>query len=285
MNKKLLKEMFHSSTWPSIDFGLVDIPQQAQRLVGKFSISGVQPKLSVKLDKKQNMLVVIDAGGEYILKPQQTFLRIPENEQCCMDLAQELGIEVPLHCLLPLKDKSLAYVVKRFDRDKGAKIQQEDFVQILGAHDKYTGLVEQIGRKLREISSAPGYDVQLFFDRVVLNFILGNGDAHLKNYAILHKEGGIRLAPAYDIVCSRLVILNEDESAISIQGKKNRLLREDFDRLAEYFNVPVKVRYERFEKKFSLMREIIISSQMSDADQVRFLDMIKERLDRLHIAQ
>ena len=240
MNKKLLKEMFHSSKWPSIDFGLADVSQQAQRLAGKFSISGVQPKLSVKLDKKQNMLIVVGAGGEYILKPQQTFLRIPENEQCCMDLAQKLGIEVPLHCLLPLKDKSLAYVVKRFDRDKGAKIQQEDFVQILGVNDKYTGSVEQVGRKLKDISSAPGYDVQLFFDRVVLNFILGNGDAHLKNYAILYKEGGIRLAPAYDIVCSRLVILNEDESAISIHGKKNRLLREDFDRLAEYFNVPIK---------------------------------------------
>lgn len=276
--------MFHSLKWPSIDFGLADVPQQAQRLAGKFSISGVQPKLSIKLDKKQNTLIVVSAGGEYILKPQQTFPRIPENEQCCMDLAQALGIDVPLHCLLPLKDKSLAYVVKRFDRDKGAKIQQEDFVQILGVNDKYIGSVEQIGRKLKDISSAPGYDVQLFFDRVVLNFILGNGDAHLKNYAIVHKEGGIRLAPAYDIVCSRLVIFNEDESAINIQGKKNRLLREDFDRLAEYFNVPIKVRYERFEKKFSLMREIITASQMSDEDQTRFLGIIKERLDRLNIA-
>lgn len=276
--------MFHSLKWPSIDFGLADVPQQAQRLAGKFSISGVQPKLSVKLDKKQNTLIVVSTGGEYILKPQQTFPRIPENEQCCMDLAQELGIDVPLHCLLPLKDKSLAYVVKRFDRDKGAKIQQEDFVQILGVNDKYIGSVEQIGRKLKDISSAPGYDVQLFFDRVVLNFILGNGDAHLKNYAIVHKEGGIRLAPAYDIVCSRLAIFNEDESAISIQGKKNRLLREDFDRLAEYFNVPIKVRYERFEKKLSLMREIITASQMSDEDQTRFLGIIKERLNRLNIA-
>ncbi|MDD3375251.1 MAG: HipA domain-containing protein [Candidatus Omnitrophica bacterium] len=285
MNKKILKEMFHCSKWPSIDFGLADVPQQAQKLAGKFSISGVQPKLSVKLDKKQNMLIVVDAGGEYILKPQQTFLRIPENEQCCMDIAQELGIEVPPHCLLSLKDKSLAYVIKRFDRDKRVKIQQEDFVQIIGVNDKYKGSVEQIGRKLKEISSAPGYDVQLFFDRVVLNFIVGNGDAHLKNYAILHKEGGIRLAPAYDIVCSKLVILNEDESAININGKKNHLLRKDFDCLAEYFNVPIKVRYERFEKKFNLMREIVLTSQMNDADQARFLDIIKERLDRLKIVQ
>ncbi|MBF0385860.1 MAG: HipA domain-containing protein, partial [Candidatus Omnitrophica bacterium] len=258
MNEKLIKEMFNASKLPTIDFGLNGISQQAQIMAGKLSISGVQPKLSVKIDKKANMLLVVTEGGEYILKPQtQAFPNVPENEQCCMDIAQEFGIEVPPHCLIPLKDKSLAYVIKRFDREKGAKINQEDFTQILGVSDKYKGSAEQIGRMLKEISSAPGYDAQLLFDRIVLNFMLGNGDAHLKNYAILHKKDGIRLSPAYDIVCSRLVIPHEDESAISINGKKNRLLKEDFDKLAEYLNVPAKVRYESFKKKFNVMKRII----------------------------
>lgn len=278
--------MFNSSKLPTVDFGLADVPQQAQKLAGRFSISGVQPKLSVKLDKRQNVLVVVDVGGEYLLKPQQaTYANIPENEQCCMDIAQELGIEVPPHCLISLKDKSLAYVIKRFDREEGIKFQQEEFVQLLGSNDKYNGSVEQIGRKLKEISSAPGYDAQLLFDRVVLNFIIGNGDAHLKNYAILHKEGNIRLAPAFDVVCSRLVIPNEDESAININGKKNRLLKEDFDKLAEYLNVPMKVRYEKFEKKFKAIKTIIVSSQIKKEDQVRFLDIIKERLQRLQLSE
>lgn len=122
MNEKFLKEMFNSSKLPAINFGLADISQQAQKLVGKLSISGVQPKLSVKLDKKQNMLVVAEEGGGYILKPQtSTFENIPENEQCCMDIAYELDIEVPLHYLISLKDKSLAYVIKRFDRERGTK--------------------------------------------------------------------------------------------------------------------------------------------------------------------
>ena len=277
--------MFNSSKLPTVGFGLADVPQQAQKLAGKFSISGVQPKLSVKLDKKQNMLIVVDTGGEFLLKPQQsTYAHIPENEQCCMDIAQDLGIEVPPHCLIFLKDKALAYVVKRFDRHKGAKFQQEDFVQLLGTNDKYFGSVEQIGRKLREISSAPGYDPQLLFDRVILNFILGNGDAHLKNYAVLYKDGGIRLAPAFDIVCSRLVIPEEDESAISINGKKNRLAKEDFDKLAEYLNVPMKVRYEKFYGKFEIMKKIIRASRLSKSDQGKFLDIIKERLRRLELS-
>ena len=141
----------------------------------------VQPKLSIKLDVKNNLLIPVAEKGEYILKPQtQTFPNIPENEQCCMDIAHALEIDVPLHCLIQLKDESWAYVVKRFDRKGKKKIHQEDFAQILERKDRYQGSVEQIGRKLWNISSIPGLDTQLFFERVILNFLIGNGDAHLK---------------------------------------------------------------------------------------------------------
>ncbi|MCK4947124.1 MAG: HipA domain-containing protein [Candidatus Aureabacteria bacterium] len=287
MNEKFLKEMFNSSKWPVIDFNLGDISQKAQKLAGKLSISGVQPKLSVKLDKKQNMLIPAAEGGEYILKPQtSTFPNIPENEQCCMTIAEELGIDIPLHCLIPLKDQSLAYVVKRFDREKNGKIHQEDFAQILEETDKYRGSVEQIGRKLKEISSAPGYDTQLLFERVVLNFILGNGDAHLKNYSISYRDrDNIRLTPAYDIVCSKLVLPNEEDSAITIDGEKNKLRQEDFDKLAEYLNIPVKIRYEKFEKKFDVMRKIIEASRIDRGKQQKFLEIIQERISRLNLPE
>ena len=271
---------------PTIDFGLRDISQQAQKLAGQLSISGVQPKLSVKFDKKLNTLVVVSEGGEYILKPQTAaFPDIPQNEQCCMDIAEELGVEVPPHCLIALKDNTLAYVVKRFDREKDTKIHQEDFAQILEANDKYRGSVEQIGRKLMEISAAPGYDAQLLFERVVLNFILANGDAHLKNYSISYTAAGIRLSPAYDIVCSRLVIPEEhDESAININGKKSDLFKSDFEKLAEYLKVPVKVRYEKFYRKFAVVKSLIVTSQLTKADQNKFLEIVRKRLGRLGLS-
>ena len=280
MNEKFLKKMFNSSKCPVINFNLEEMSQKAQKLTSKLSISGVQPKLSVKLDKKQNILIPVAEGGKYILKPQTpTFPNIPENEQCCMDIAENLNIDIPLHCLIPLKDNSLAYVVKRFDREKSIKIHQEDFAQILEQTDKYKGSVEQIGRKLREISSAPGYDAQLFFERVILNFILGNGDAHLKNYSISCRDkDNIRLTPAYDIVCSKLVLTDEEDSAITINGKKNRLKIEDFNKLAEYLNIPLKVRYEKFENKFDAMRKIINRSSIAKEKQQQFLEIIEERL-------
>lgn len=286
MNEKIIKEMFNTSELPIIDFNLQDVSQKAQKSTGKLSISGVQPKLSMKLDKKNNSLISVAEGGEYILKPQiAAFSNIPENEQCCMDIAAELGINVPPHCLLPLKDRSWAYIVKRFDRESGLKIHQEEFFQILESGDKYKGSVEQIGRRLKEISTAPGYDVQLLFERVVFNFIIGNGDAHLKNYSIAYRDKEtIRLTPAYDIVCSKLVIPDEEDSALSINSKKNGLKRDDFDKLAEYLNIPIKIRYEKFEKNLTLMETVIKNSEIKKEIQEQFINIINERLSRMGIA-
>lgn len=286
MSGKLIKKMFNASELPIIEFGLEDVSQKAQKSAGKLSISGVQPKLSLKLDKKNNSLISVAEGGEYILKPQTAaFANIPENEQCCMDMAAELKIDVPPHCLLPLKDGSWAYIVKRFDRESGVKIHQEEFFQILESGNKYKGSVEQIGRKLKEISTAPGYDVQLFFERVVFNFIIGNGDAHLKNYSIAYKDKEtIRLTPAYDIVCSKLVIPDEEDSALSINARKNGLKRDDFDKLAEYLNIPIRIRYEKFEKSLILMETIIKNSKIKKDIQERFITIIKERLSHMNIA-
>ena len=77
---KALKSMFDLTAEPAIPLSLQDIPLQAQAMVGKMSISGVQPKLSLRLDKAKKELIAVSAGGEYILKPQvQQFLHIPEN--------------------------------------------------------------------------------------------------------------------------------------------------------------------------------------------------------------
>ncbi len=283
MDDNFFKKMFNTSQCPTIDFGLQDMSLKAQKLTGKLSISGVQPKLSVKLDQKTNSLIPVAEGGEYILKPQiAAFPHIPENEQCCMYIASEFKIDVPLHCLLPLKDGSLAYIVKRFDRKSGVKIHQEDFSQILEIENKYAGSVEQIARKLKEISTAPENDVQLFFERVVFNFIVGNGDAHLKNYSIYYKDKeNIRLTPAYDIICSKLVIPDEEDSALTINGKKNKLNRNNFEKFADYLNIPIEVRYEKFTKKLKLMTTIIKDSKIKTNSQKKFVDIIKERLDRL----
>jgi len=273
---------------PPIDLTLTGVSLKAQEMVGKMSISGVQPKLSVRLvgADRDPHLEVSGRTGQYILKPQvQAFISLPENEELCMSIAEDLGIDIPSHCLVHLKDGSLAYVVKRFDRAGRRKIHQEDFAQILGKTDKYDGSVEAIGRKLKAVSGVPGLDVQLFFERVVFNFLIGNGDAHMKNYSIVYdKEGHVRLAPAYDLVCSRIVIPEEsDESALTIQGKKNRIKRKDIDFVADYLGIPEKVRFDRFLGQRDNIRTKIKSSFLARDLAEAFDKLIVERFQRLEL--
>ena len=126
----------------------------------------------------------------------------------------------------------------------------------------------------------------MLFERVVLSFILGNGDAHLKNYSIAYRDkDNIRLTPAYDIVCSKLVIPGDEDSAITIHGKKNKLLREDFDQLGDDFSIPIKIRYEKFGNKFNVMRKIIETSSIAKEKQGQFLEIIKERINRIGLLE
>jgi serine/threonine-protein kinase HipA len=231
-------------------------------------------------------LEVTGEGGQYILKPQvQAFANLPENEELCMTIADDIGIDVPAHCLLHLKDRSLAYVVKRFDRGGRRKIHQEDFSQILEKQDKYNGSVEEIGKKLKTASEVPGLDVQLFFERVVFNFLIGNGDAHVKNYSVIYNEEGLaRLAPAYDLACSRIVIPGEaDESALTIQGKKGRIQRKDVDLLANYLGIPEKIRFEKFMGKKELFRSRLAGSLLPGELAEAFDKRQVKRFQRLEL--
>jgi serine/threonine-protein kinase HipA len=285
VDAKTLKGLFNLSVEPTLPLSLPDIPLQAQAMVGKMSISGVQPKLSLRLDKAKRELVPVAAGGEYILKPQiQQFPHVPENESCCMDIAAALDIDVPSQCLLPLKDGTLAYVVKRFDRDGEKKIHQENFYQILEKKDKYAGSLEEIGKKLKEISAVPGLDVQLFFERVVLNFLIGNGDGHFQNYSISYTDNGVRLAPAYDLVCTKLVIPTEEDSALTLHGKRNNLTRNDVDALADYLEIPSRVRYQKFVGTLTRMEQLVKASRLPTEFRERFLEIIRLRHRRLKLS-
>ena len=86
-------------------------------------------------------------------------------------------------------------------------------------------------------------------------------------------------------MCLRLAMPDElEESALPINGKKNRLAREDFDALAMYLNVPLKVRYEKFWRKLARGRKMIADSRLCLSDQSVFLAIIRERLQRLELA-
>ncbi|MBW2071426.1 MAG: HipA domain-containing protein [Deltaproteobacteria bacterium] len=257
-------------------------------MVGKMSISGVQPKLSVIHERRKHQIIVVERGGLYILKPPVgRFESIPENENLCMNIAATYGIEVPPHGLVPLMDGRLAYLVRRFDRSAdGSKLQQEDFQQLLQKEDKYDGSYESIANFIKEHSSVPGLDLIRLFERALLFFVLGNGDAHLKNFSLLRSEEiGYQLSPAYDIINSRLLLPEErEEVCLSLQGKKNRLSGRDFFGLAEHFGLTRKQAENSLDHLHDLKStiETMIKGSFLKTNLRRgFLEIFRERMARL----
>lgn len=99
-----LRKMFNKNKAPRINMKLQDVAIEAQKMAGKMSISGIQPKLSMIW--KNGELIPVEMGGQYILKPQTTtFHNLPENENLCMNIAAQLGINVPPHGLFELADR------------------------------------------------------------------------------------------------------------------------------------------------------------------------------------
>lgn len=249
--KSLVKDEidYHPQCVASI-FGLNQIPlieidekklatYAKKNLSANTAITGVQPKLSLWLEesKKNIRFTIVDDKSNYIIKPQsETYKSLPENEDVCMHLANEFGIETAKHGLIRLPSGSLAYITKRFERDGEKKIACEDLCQLtetLTEH-KYRGSYEKGGKVIKLYSTQTGLDTFRYFELVVFSFISGNADMHLKNFSMFEKEEGLfSLSPAYDLVSTSLVIKNEHEQlCLSINGRKNKLTKKDFDAFA-----------------------------------------------------
>lgn len=241
---RCLRALFGSAKVPHLDIELGKLHTAALAMVGHTSLSGVQKKISVGLSADRETLQVEAEGGRYILKPQtETYPFLPENEHVTTQLARLVDIEVAPSGLVSLKGGSLAYVVRRFDRlPTGKKLRQEDFCQLAekSPKEKYDGSAEFCVRLLRKYATEPLVEILKLYRLMLFIWWSGNGDMHLKNFSLLTGEDGItRLTPAYDLVCTRLVIPN-DPLALPIVGKKDRLDRADWLEFAKYCNLPEK---------------------------------------------
>lgn len=241
---RCLRALFGSGKAPRLDIELGKLHTAALAMVGHTSLSGIQKKISVGLSTDRATLQVAAEGGRYILKPQtETYPHLPENEHVTTRLATLFGIEVAPCGLVTLKDGSLAFVARRFDRlSDGRKLRQEDFCQLaeLSPKDKYDGSGELCVRLLRKYATEPLVEILKLYRLLLFIWCSGNGDMHLKNFSLLSGEDGvIRLTPAYDLVCTRLVI-PDDHLAIPILGKADRLTRANWLAFAEYCALPEK---------------------------------------------
>jgi len=283
---KCLKALWGKPKVPKIPFALADLPSKVTAAEDHMSISGVQVKALVRPSQDASEIETAPTGSTHILKPEPNeYPGLPKMENACMSMAATLGMPVPPHGLFPMSDGRLCYIVKRFDRtEDGGKIHKETMFQLLGATDKYSGSLESIGKAIRAHAGNVGLDTIDFFERVLFCFLIGNGDMHLKNWALLIREKEASLAPCYDFVASKAYLANEGDSALMINARKDKLKRSDFEAFAGYLKIDPKAAANVFEKLKGAqerLREMCIYSELNPSMRQKFEDILVGRHTRL----
>jgi serine/threonine-protein kinase HipA len=261
--------------------------REAATRAPKMSIQGVQPKLSAKLKVTEGIFEVIDRGGEFILKPQNTlYPQLPENEDLTMRLADNIGLEIPLHGLMYSKDQKLTYFIKRFDRyGKGNKYSVEDFAQLAGKSrdTKYDYSMEKVAEIIDRYCTFPAIEKIKLFKLTIFNFLTGNEDQHLKNFSLITKDNKVTLTPFYDLINTTISLANPiEEFALPLKGKKSKLNRKI---LVEYWgkerlglnNQVIDQELNSITEKFERWIELINKSFLSKDMKEKYIVLLDER--------
>lgn len=198
----------------------------------RLSLGGIQDKLVlVRMPSGQFGQPTGGAPSTCLLKPDYGHYEdVAANEHFCMTVASRSGLEVAKTEVVTVGSTPCLYV-ERFDRRRDetgsiVRVHQEDMCQALGVMPaaKYeanggpsVAAVVELLRKFGGIRAAA--DIRSFAKALLLNFLLGNSDAHGKNFALLHDpETGVRLAPLYDIVSTAVYPDVTDRMAMRIGG-------------------------------------------------------------------
>uniref|UniRef100_Q026L8 HipA domain protein n=1 Tax=Solibacter usitatus (strain Ellin6076) TaxID=234267 RepID=Q026L8_SOLUE len=221
----------------------------------RLSLAGAQDKLAVRLEDRTISLPLGGAPSTHILKPNvERFEGVVFNEAFCMRLAAAAGL--PAAAIETHEIGGISFLlVERYDRHHrplpdGApaieRLHQEDFCQALGivSEQKYQKeggpSLKQCFALLRDVSSVPAIDVARLLDDVLFNYIVGNNDAHGKNFSLVYRAGGageleIRLSPLYDVVGTIYYPELSRDMAMRIgdQYSSEKVTRRDFEKLAE----------------------------------------------------
>lgn len=274
----------------------------------RISISGVQIKYSLQLVDDQ--LQLTDTGGQYIIKPipTGTFSNLdqaPANEHLTMQMAKQVyKIDTPPNALIFFSDQSPAYITRRFDRVKGKKLQQEDFAQIArmttethGANYKYDLSYEEIVEYIQNYIPTYRIEIEKFFHQILFNYVVSNGDAHLKNFsAIQTRDGDYVLTPAYDLLCTKLHAPNEADLALMLfkEGFSKAYESYGFYTYQDFweFGQKIGIKRSRVEKIIynylvpqPLVRDLIQQSFLSAKSKELYKSYYADRIHRLNMGR
>lgn len=295
-HKSCARKIFESTSVPELPYTRNNIKELAKEIViSSTTVTGVQAKLSIDIARgtkgESQRFTIVGLWGRFILKPQtDRFANLPENEDLVMHLAETVGIKTVPHSLIRFADGELCYITRRIDRTKkGEKIAMEDMCQLSErlTEDKYKGSYERIAKLIKEYSSAPMLDVVNFWEVVIFSWLTGNADMHLKNFSLFKPSANYILTPAYDLLSTSIVMPDDDEElALTLNGKKKKIKREDFEKAMLDSGMDEKVIlniFNKFSKALPKWEDVITSSFLPVEKQSALKALINRMAIRLRL--
>jgi serine/threonine-protein kinase HipA len=267
----------------------------------RMSISGVQEKFSVLLEKNKLRLVNEDERGTYILKPiprgGKKPDQMPANEHLTMQIARQVyGIETAENALIFFKDGTPAYITKRFDvKDDGTKLAQDDFASLAGRtpqthgeHYKYLGNYLELFQLMEAHLPAYKLEAPKLLKVLIFNYLFSNGDAHFKNFSLLETPmGDYRLSPAYDLLNSRIHIDDRDfalEDGLLPRSLAQGKVSKQFALLADKTGINNKIFNDLMVlmmSKSDLVEKMVNASFLNDTTKRNYWQSYQGRLKQL----
>ncbi|MCK6144559.1 HipA domain-containing protein [Prevotella intermedia] len=286
------KKFFGVEETPTLEYRHEDLDELAEQVIrAQTALTGVQPKLSLNLDKHEdsNRLTIVGLWGDYIFKPQSDdYPQLPENEDLTMHLAEAAKISVVPHSLIRLADGRLGYITKRIDRTTdGQKIDMEDMCQLTlhPTEYKYRSSYEQIAKTIVQHCDTPKLALVNYMQLLLFCFVTGNNDMHLKNFSLYRPADSYQLAPAYDLVNVSIANPNDkEELALTLSGRKNKLKLDHFLQAAATMGLEEKIVLRliaNMNKALPKWKTLIHSSFLSEDMKKAYEDTIVKRLERL----
>jgi len=268
----------------------------------RLSLAGAQDKVAVRIEGGKISLPLGGAPSTHILKPAvERFEGVVFNEALCMKLAAAAGLPAA-NVETRSVDGIDFLLVERYDRHHGKpaddkptieRLHQEDFCQALGfvSEMKYQmeggPSLKQCFALLRDVSTAPVIDLARLLDAVIFNYLVGNNDAHGKNYSLLYRpleKGGreTRLSPLYDIVSTVYYPDLSRDMAMKI-GKEyssEKITAKDFEQLAEEAGLGKALVRRRVPEVAATVKGALAKIEIASPTSEKVSALIKQRCEK-----
>lgn len=268
---------------------------QKPMLVGedgiRLSLAGAQDKLAVTVMNGHLALPINGAPSTHILKPvNRDFPSLIENEWFCLNLARKIGLNA-VEAELRYAEGTPYLLVKRYDRivveHTIQRLHQEDFCQAMGiaSEKKYQReggpSLKDCFHLLKDVSSIPAIDIKMLLQGVLFNLIIGNNDAHGKNFSLLYSAKNSRLAPFYDMISTVYYPTLASKMAMKIGSKYefDGLFPRHIEQMAEEIGLSPALVLKETVRIINVLEKHLEDSPFSDMIWQR-ANKLSERLQR-----